>query len=251
MGEVEIYPDAASLARAVAERFAELASRTIAARGRFLVALAGGSTPRQAYSLLASDELASRIDWPRVHLFWGDERCVPPDHPDSNYRMVREVLLDRVPLPDGNVHRIRGELPPEHSASEYERELRAFGSHEPGASGGGDGLPKLDLVLLGMGEDGHTASLFPGTPAVDERTRLVLAQHVTSVGAWRVTLTPPVINAAGDIAVLVSGSGKAERLRQALAAPTRPQELPVQAVQPSSGRLVWMVDAAAAALLAR
>jgi 6-phosphogluconolactonase len=252
MAEVEVHPGPASLARAVAERFVDFADRSVAARGRFLVALAGGSTPREAYGLLASDEMVSWVDWSRVHLFWGDERCVPPEHPDSNYRMARQTLLDRVPLPGENVHRIRGELLPERAADEYERELRALAAEQarPDTSGG-DEVLRVDLVLLGMGEDGHTASLFPGTAAMEERSRWVVAQRGPAAGAWRVTLTPVVINAAANIAIVVSGSGKAERLRQALTTPPQPQILPVQAVQPTNGRLVWMVDAGAAALLER
>jgi 6-phosphogluconolactonase len=247
---LEVYPDPLALARAVADQFADLASRSVAARGRFLVALAGGSTPLEAYRLLASPGLASQVDWSRVHLLWGDERCVSPDHPDSNYRMAREALLDRVPVQEGSVHRIRCELEPEVAAAEYERELRALAAG-PGRPSAGDGgaVLRLDLVLLGMGEDGHTASLFPGTPAVEERERWVVAQHVPAVGAWRVTLTPVILNAAGTVTIVVSGSGKAGRLHRALTSPPQPRTLPVQAIQPKSGRLRWMVDAGAAALM--
>jgi 6-phosphogluconolactonase len=251
IGEIRTYPDAASLARAVADYFVTLAAEAIASCGRFAVALAGGSTPRASYERLATNEFAARVDWPRVHIFWGDERCVPPDHPDSNYRMAREALLEHVPLPVGNIHRIRGEMEPEQAAAEYERTLRTFFS--PGLSEGeaGDERPtsRFDLILLGMGDDGHTASLFPGTVALHEQERWVMAHYVEKLRTWRVTLTPVAINAAAHVAMVVSGAGKAERLRQALVGPYQPNALPAQIVRPARGGLLWLVDAAAAALL--
>jgi 6-phosphogluconolactonase len=252
MSEVKVYPDGASLAQAAAEHFVTWASEAVAARGLFTVALAGGSTPRSTYALLASAdnkhprESAPRVDWPRVHVFWGDERCVPPDHPDSNYRMAREALLEKVPIPAENVHRIRGELPPDQAAAAYRAELEPF----LGAGG------RFDLILLGMGADGHTASLFPGTAAIHERTRWVVAHYVRRQGrrpdklsAWRVTLTPVVINGAAHVTFLVAGAGKAERLHQVLAGRYQPDVLPAQIVRPSDGQLLWLVDAAAAARL--
>ena len=236
MNEFRAYPDAASLARAAAEHFITLATAAIAARGQFVVALSGGSTPRATYTLLARDEFAARVDWPRVHVFWGDERCVPPDHPESNYRMARETLLDKIPIPAENVHRIRGELPPDQAATAYQAELEAV----LGAGG------RFDLILLGMGEDGHTASLFPGTAAIHEQTRWVVAHYVDKLSVWRVTLTPVVINAAAHVTFLVSGAGKAERLREVLDGPHQPDVLPVQIVRPTDGRLLWLADAAAA-----
>jgi len=215
------------------------------------VALAGGSTPRATYALLATEEFAARVDWPRVHVFWGDERCVPPDHPGSNYRMAREALLDHVPLPARNVHPIHGEISPEEAAADYERTLRAFFAWNSGGRGSRDGapIPRFDLVLLGMGENGHTASLFPSTAALHEQTRWVVAHYVENLEAWRVTLTPIVINAAANVTFIVSGAGKAERLQQVLRGPCRPDLLPAQLIRPTDGRLVWVVDAAAAALL--
>jgi 6-phosphogluconolactonase len=236
MAGIRTYPEAASLARAAAEHFVTLATAAIAARGQFVVALSGGSTPRTTYALLASDEFAARMDWPRVRVFWGDERCVPPDHPHSNYRMAREALLDKVPIPTENVHRMRGELPPDQAATAYQEELEAV----LGAGG------RFDLILLGMGADGHTASLFPGTTALHEQTRWVVAHHVDKQSAWRVTLTPVAINAAVHVIFIVSGAGKAERLRQVLAGPYQPDILPAQIVRPTHGRLLWLVDAAAA-----
>jgi len=201
-----------------------------------VVALSGGSTPRATYTLLASDEFAARVDWPRVHVLWGDERCVPPDHPESNYRMARETLLDKIPIPAENVYRIRGELPPDQAATAYQAELEAI----LGTIG------RFDLILLGMGEDGHTASLFPGTAAIHEQTRWVVAHYVDKLSAWRVTLTPVVINAAARVTFLVSGAGKAERLREVLDGPHQPDVLPAQIVRPTGGRLLWLADAAAA-----
>lgn len=235
MAEIRAYPDAASLARAAAEHFVTLAAEAMVIHGQFVVALSGGSTPRIAYTLLASDEFAARVDWPRVRVFWGDERCVPPDHPDSNYRMARETLLDRIPIPTENVHRMRGELSPDQAATAYQAELEAV----LGAGG------QFDLILLGMGADGHTASLFPGTAALHEQTRWVVAHYVDKLAAWRITLTPAAINAATHVIFVVSGADKAERLREVLAGPYQPDILPAQIVRPADGRLLWLVDAAA------
>jgi 6-phosphogluconolactonase len=248
---VEIHSDTERLARAAADHFATLARKAMATRGRFAVALAGGSTPQAMYALLATGEFATRVAWSGVHVFWGDERCVPPDHPDSNYRMAREALLDHVPISTGNVHRISGELEPTRAATEYERALRAFFAPLPGEGEAEDEAPmaRFDLILLGMGDDGHTASLFPGTAAIDEQTRWVVAQYVEKLDAWRVTLTPIVINAAANVTFVVSGSGKAERLRQVLTGPYQPHVLPTQIVNPDHGRLRWLVDAAAASSL--
>jgi 6-phosphogluconolactonase len=249
--EVAIYPDATSLARAAADYFVTLASEAIATQGRFAVALAGGSTPKVTYALLATDAISERVDWSHVHIFWGDERCVPPDHPDSNYRMAREAWLDHVPLPAGNVHRMRGELEPGQAASEYEETLRVFFSLSSEEGTGNDTLPvaRFDLVLLGMGDDAHTASLFPGTAAIDEQTRWVMAHLVEKLHTWRITLTPAAINAAANVIFVVSGSGKAGRLQRVLTGPYQPDVLPAQIVKPDNGRLRWLVDSAAAALL--
>jgi 6-phosphogluconolactonase len=252
MSEVKVYPDRASLARAAAEHLVAQAAEAVAAHGRFTVALSGGSTPHSTYALLASAdnkhprEFAPRVDWPRVHVFWGDERCVPPDHPDSNYRMAREALLEKVPIPIENVHRIQGELPPDQAAAAYQSKLKSF----LGAGG------RFDLILLGVGTDGHTASLFPGTAAIHERKQWVVAHHVRrqgrspdKLGAWRITLTPIVVNAAAHVTFLVAGTGKAERLHQVLAGRYQPDVLPAQIVRPAGGQLLWLVDAAAAARL--
>jgi 6-phosphogluconolactonase len=246
-GAVEILPHADALARAAADHLTAVARRAIAARGRFTVALAGGATPRPVYRRLAEADPPC-IDWRRVHVFWGDERCVPPDDPRSNYRMAREALLDAVPVPAEQVHRIHGEEPPAQAAAAYEAVLRStFAS--PGAAVDAPPASGFDLVLLGLGDDGHTASLFPGRSAVVERVRWVVAQRVEAA-MWRVTLTPVVINAAANVTFLVSGAGKAHRLHEVLHGPRRPVVLPAQAIRPVRGRVRWMVDAAAAAGLA-
>jgi 6-phosphogluconolactonase len=245
--EIDVFPDKAALVRAAAEQFVTIAGQAIGARERCLIALSGGSTPKPLYELLATAPYAARVDWGRVHLFWGDERCVPPDHPDSNYRMTREALLDRAPIPPDNVHRIRGEREPDAAADEYERLLRRF---FPAADGAGPAR-SFDLVLLGMGPDGHTASIFPGSAAVGETRRWAMAVHVERPREmWRVTLTTPVLNAAAEVAFLVAGADKAARLQDVLragegAAPT----VPAQLVRPTAGSVRWMVDAAAAGAL--
>ncbi len=239
---VTVLLDRSRLMRAAADHVVRYASEAIAARGRFDWLLAGGSTPEQLYRLLASPEYAAQLDFGRVHLFFGDERCVPPDHADSNYRMVQTSLSNGVPLPTENVHRLEGELPPELAAERYESELeRHFGVRV------GAGFPRFDLVLLGMGNDGHTASLFPGTLALAEERRWVVANAVPALGTTRLTLTLPVLNAAAHVAFLVSGADKAARLKQVLAEPGA--ELPSQRVRPAGNEPEWWVDAAAGALL--
>jgi 6-phosphogluconolactonase len=243
--DVSVMPNPEALMRAEAEHSILLAREAIDARGRFDIALAGGSTPKRLYELLTQPQYIDRIDWSRVHLFWGDERCVPPDDPRSNYRMARDTLIDCVPIPEDNIHRIRGEGDPQRAAETYEHELR-------GLFGRPEGPPErsFDQVLLGMGPDGHTASLFPGTPAVTETHRWVLAQHVKQpLPMWRITLTPVVLNTAADVTFLVSGASKAERLRQVLTNEPREQVLPAQLIRPKGGQLHWMADAAAGALL--
>lgn len=242
---IEILPDPAALARAVADRVVARAVEAIAHRSRFTLALAGGSTPAAAYRLLAG-ELADKIDWPRVVVFWGDERCVGPDHPLSNYRMAREALLDHVPIPAASVHRIRGELDPRDAAEEYERLLKAVLGTRAGAEGPESGF---DLVLLGMGDDGHTASLFPGHRSVSASRRWVTAEYIEPVQMWRVTLTPLVLNAAEEVIFGVAGAAKAAALAAVLEGPHQPERLPAQIIHPRTGRLAWLVDGAAAARL--
>jgi 6-phosphogluconolactonase len=242
MAQVEVFPDETELIRTEGDRLVTLARAAVEARGRCLISLAGGSTPRPLYELLATAPRAAEIDWKRMHLFWGDERCVPPDHPDSNYRMAREALIDRVPIPPENVHRIRGEDEPHQAAEGYERVLRQFFGAEERP------LRSFDLVLLGMGPDGHTASIFPGTAATTETRRWVMPIHVQKPREmWRVTLTTVVLNAAADVTFLVAGPDKATRLREVVKEGAPP--VPAQLIKPTSGALHWMVDAAAGAAL--
>ena len=238
---VSVFDDAESLARAAAARIAELAHESIKARGRFTIALSGGSTPRKVYELLAGEDFKGNIDWPNVHIFFGDERMVPPDHAESNYRMANEALLSRVDIPPENVHRIDGVGDTAASASVYESEMRGlFGDLE---------WPRLDHVLLGMGDDGHTASLFPCTSALDEKRLWVAPNWVEKLGAWRVTLTAPLINSARCVTFLVTGAGKAARLREVLKGERDPSSLPSQLIKPSDGILEWFVDREAASEL--
>jgi 6-phosphogluconolactonase len=243
---VIVQPSLEALSREAAARFQRLAAESITAAGRFSVALSGGSTPLVLYHLLAEPPFRGAIDWARVHLFWGDERFVPPDHPDSNYRAALEALVRRVPIPTANVHRIPTEATePEAAAAHYEDTLRRFF-----AAPAGD-MPRFDLILLGLGPEGHTASLFPGTPPLDEDSRLVVATHVPNLAAWRITLTPPVLRGARHVIFLVSGPDKAVVLRDVLEGPHDPHRLPAQLVRPQDGDLTWLVDEAAASLLRR
>jgi 6-phosphogluconolactonase len=238
MANIRISPDGAALTIAAADLVAELAKQAIAQRGRFNIALSGGNTPRPVYERLAMPGYSDKIDWAKVQIFFGDERCVTPDDPSSNYHMARIALFDRVPIPAANIHRMRGEDDPESAAKAYEDELRkSFGGTPDG----------FDLVFLGMGDNGHTASLFPGLPAVAETARWVMAQYVEVMSMWRVTLTPVVINAARHIAFLVSGAGKAEMLHRVIEGPLQPVVLPSQAIKPTSGTLTWLLDQPAAA----
>ena len=241
---IQIFADADEVARAAALRFVELARATINSKGRFSVALAGGSTPKRIYELLASGEFAAQLYWPGVHVFFGDERCVPPDDADSNYRMANEALLSRVALPAENVHRMRGEGDAVANARLYEDELRGF-------FGDDAKWPEFDLVMLGMGDDGHTASLFPGTHALDVRAAWVAANPVEKFEAYRITLTAAAINHARHVMFIVTGAGKAERLREVIHGAHDPHRLPAQLIQPPAGALAWFLDAAAAAKLSR
>jgi 6-phosphogluconolactonase len=238
-GEVRVCGDLAGISRDAARLFCDLSQQSVQRSGRFAVALAGGSTPKTLYRLLAED-FRERIDWNRVHLFWADERCVPPSHADSNFGMVRDTLLAHVAVPEANVFRMRGEDPPEAAAAEYERIIRDefhLGSGE---------WPRFDLVLLGLGDDGHTASLFPGSAAVKVVDRLVSANYIEKLDAHRLTMTFPVINRASNIAFLVSGKSKANALKGVLAANGDENEFPARRAIPVNGRLVWIVDEDAA-----
>jgi 6-phosphogluconolactonase len=241
--EVRILEDAGTVARAAAGELHRLATAAVAERDRFTVVLSGGSTPRLLFRKLAGAPPGS-LPWEKIHLFWGDERTVPPDHPDSNFRMVQEELLSHVAIPAANVHRMRGEDPdPAAAAADYESDLRGFFALQPRQ------LPRFDLVLLGMGVDGHTASLFPGSEALTEPDHLAVAPWIDRLTARRLTLTARVLNNAACVIFLVSGGEKAATLQRVLEGPRRPLELPSQSIQPSNGALVWLVDAAAALLV--
>lgn len=239
--ELIICRDAEELNRKAAERFVGLAQQAEQERGRFTVALSGGSTPRRLYALLATPEYRERIPWPRVHLFWGDERCVPPDHPESNYRMIQESLLSKIAIPERNVHRMAGEKEPQIAAAEYEAELKSFFQLCDG------GLPRFDLILLGLGEDGHTASLFPGSEALKDTKHLVAAVYVGKLKSHRLTLTLPVLNQAAQIMFLVAGASKAAILKEVLNGDPISSSWPAAKVRPVSGQLTWMVTGDAAA----
>ena len=240
-----VEPDAEALARRAAQYFVEMAGEAVEARGRARIAISGGSTPRAAFALLAdpNQPWRSRMPWEMLDLYWVDERSVPPGDLESNYRMTREALLDHVPLRPEQIHRIEGELEPEAAAARYESELRSTFRLEGAES------PRFDLVALGLGDDGHTASLFPHTEAIHEMSRLVTANHVPRKDAWRITLTWPVINHSSSVFFLVAGAEKAAILKEVLTGPRDPERLPSQLIWPASGILTLILDKAAATLL--
>lgn len=243
--EIHIEADADALCRAAANELVCAANAAVQAKGTCSVALSGGSTPQRLYSLLV-DEAALRaaVPWEQTHLFWGDERHVPADHTDSNYRMANAAMLSRASLPAANVHRIKSELPDASAAArDYKQTLRACFQLASGQ------LPRFDLVLLGMGADGHTASLFPGTAALQEGRRLAVANWVEQWQTQRITLTLSVLNNAACVLFLVSGAEKAEMLHTVLEDASPSERLPAQLICPAQGRLVWLVDRAAARLL--
>lgn len=239
------FPDAESISQAAAGEFVRAATEALSARGRFTVALSGGSTPQRLYQLLAGPPYRTQVDWKRVDVFWGDERCVPPDHRDSNYRMAREAMLDRLPIPADHVHRIEaGRADRASAARDYQTTIaRVFGVEPTGEP------PALDLVLLGMGPDGHTASLFPGTTALKETQKWVVVNFVPRFATDRITLTVPILTRAREVLFLVAGTDKAERLAEVLEGPRDPNRLPSQLIQPTAGALHWYVDRSAAARL--
>jgi 6-phosphogluconolactonase len=227
---IRVFENSRELARGAAEHFVALAQKD-----SFTVALSGGSTPKILYELLADpqESFRARVSWSRTHFFWSDERHVPPDHPDSNYRMAHEALLSRVPVPEGNVHRVRSENPnAQEVADEYEKII----------------VPRLDLILLGLGTDGHTASIFPGSGVLHEAKRLVAAPWVEKLNTYRITMTLPLLNNGASIVFLVSGAEKAEIVKEVLEGP---KKYPAQFVQPTNGELIWMLDRDAAAGLNR
>lgn len=243
MPEVVVLPHIEAVIIETARRWVEIAQDAVAKRGAFRIALAGGSTPRPLYMLMASDPWCEQVPWDRTYVFWGDERRVPPSHPDSNYRMAHEALLQYVPIPREHIFRMDGEELASAAARDYTATLQhhfELGRNE---------WPRFDLILLGLGADGHTASIFPGTRAVSDRSNMVIVYDVPKLGAERMTLTLPVINNARHVMFLVTGEDKAEALYQVLHGERRPSTYPAQAVKPVDGSLVFLVDRAAAALL--
>ena len=237
---IRTYRDLEAVSRAAAERFVEQAVNAVSARGRFAVALSGGETPRRLYNLLAEPPIREKIQWKAVHVFWGDERCVPTSDPRSNVRMAQLALLDHVPLPAENIHPIPCSRSPREAAAQYEDEIKAFF---------GTASPAFDLVLLGLGDNAHTASLFPHTPVLDEKDRWVAEVYVSEQDMHRVTLTAPIINQARKVLFLVSGQGKAKALKQVLQGPFRPHDFPAQLIRTKAGHAFWLVDRDAAAKL--
>ena len=236
-----IFPDLEALSQAAADFLLSLYKDASASKGRFVVAFSGGSTPRRFFSLLAASPYREQIAWGSMHIFWADERCVPREHPDSNYKLAHEVLLSKVPIPAQNIHEIKGEKNPEQAAREYEDSLRQFF--------GTQSLPVFDLIVLGVGVDGHTASLFPGTTAVHERARIALPVYAEAPKPGRVTLTLPVLNNASQVFFLASGREKAVVLHEILE-DGNPKHYPAGLVQPIHGRLMWLIDRGAASHLA-
>ncbi len=237
---VRIFPDLEELSQAAAWYVVLQSRNATAARGKFTVALSGGSSPKRLYSLLATDPYAAQINWSGSHFFWADERCVPPDHQESNFRLAHDAFLAKVLLPTENTHRIAGEKDPERAASEYEKHLRTFFD--------APSFPAFDLILLGVGEDGHTASLFPGASTLRERVRIAVPVYADAPKPNRVTLTLPVLNHATNILFLVSGRGKAKVLHE-IFEDGNPKQYPAGMVRPVNGTVTWMIDRDAASLL--
>jgi 6-phosphogluconolactonase len=244
--EVRILRDASAIAKRAAEEFIKSLNTGAKAKGSFSVSLSGGSTPKALYTLLVSEALRSQLPWDRMHLFFGDERHVEPTHPDSNFRMANEAMISKAKLKPEQVHRIKAENPDtEQAAREYEQELR---SHFHLADGQ---APPFDLVLLGMGNEGHTLSLFPGTKALRDNGRLVVRNWVGKLYAERVTLTAPAVNNAAQVIFMVAGADKALALKGVLEGPYEPEQLPAQLIDPRHGRLLWLVDTAAGGMLSK
>lgn len=243
---IQIFENSEELSRVAAEQFASLAVEAVRDKGLFTVALAGGSTPRNLYAFLSSPEkpFRAQLPWDRIFFFWGDERHVPPDHPDSNYRMAAETMLSGVTVPSENIFRIKGEIAvAAKAADEYEETLREFFRLSEGQ------LPRFDLILLGIGPDGHTASIFPGSDVINETRRLVVAPWIDKLKTSRVTLTPPVLNNAEAVIFLVSGSEKANALHSVLEGDYQPERLPAQVIRQNKSNVLWLVDQEAASML--
>ena len=243
--EIRILPDAAAIAGRAAQEFVQGAAAAVHTKGSFAVALSGGSTPKALYSLLVSDPaLRSKVPWDKIHLFFGDERHVPPDHLDSNFRMSMETMISKAPLKPEQVTRIKGEYPDaEQAALEYEKALREYFKLKDGE------YPRFDLLLAGMGNEGHTLSLFPGTKALHAGGRLVAPNWIGKLYTDRITLTAPTASNSAEIMFMVAGADKAQALKAVLEGPFEPEQLPAQLLQPKNGKLLWLVDAAAGSML--
>jgi 6-phosphogluconolactonase len=244
--EVVVFPHLHAATAEAAERFAAISERAVAARGACAAGLSGGDTPKALFAQLAGEPYRRRIPWERLQVFWADERCVPPDDPHSNYKLAYDLLLSKVPVPQAQIYRMPGDMPDHVKAADaYAETLRA---HVPATA---DGWPRFDVILLGIGANAHTASLFPHTRAVRERERTVVAQFVHEVGMWRMTLTVPVLRSAADIVFLASGASKAEAVRAAIEGPPNGDDVPASLIRPIDGRVAWLLDSAAAAGLGR
>ncbi|MDD5544519.1 MAG: 6-phosphogluconolactonase [Acidobacteriia bacterium] len=242
--EIHIYPTLEEMSRAAAVMILQEGKEAITARGQFLLVLAGGSTPRSLYTQLSGDEFRPQLDWSKVHFFWGDERAVPPIHLDSNFRMARETLLSKISVSPTHIHRIPAEKTVTSEAAKiYAAELKDFFGLKEGE------WPRFDLVLLGMGPEGHTASLFPNNPALQEEHQLVVAPWVEQLKCYRVTLTPPAINHSAQVVFFVAGEDKAAALHAVLKGEFHPETYPAQIIRPVAGRLTWILDRAAASQL--
>jgi 6-phosphogluconolactonase len=241
----KVASTAAEVNQLSAQMFTDCVTQAVAARGVARIAISGGSTPRAVFQLLAnpSEPYVGSIPWDKLQLFWVDERCVPPDHEESNFRMTKAAMLDKVPLPAENIHRMEGELDPEEAASRYEAEIRNTLRLE------GAQTPVFDLIILGLGPDGHTASLFPHTDGLHEMGRIVMANHVPQKDVWRITLTLPVILQGKEVAFLIEGADKAEMVQIVFGGGYDPETYPAQLIRPASGRLTLLMDSAAAAQL--
>jgi 6-phosphogluconolactonase len=240
MPDIKVFQNENELFDATANFIIDLAAASIAAHGRFSIALSGGHTPEKLYALLAKEEYTSLIDWNKIFVFWGDERCVASDDPLNNAKMAKDLLLNKVPIPAENIFPTPVGLSPAEGAIEYERQIKFFFD---------DLTPKFDLILLGMGDNAHTASLFPGTDILNETMRLVKEVYVEEQKMFRITMTAPLINHAHNIVFLLTGKSKAATLKTVLNAPYQPAIYPVQLIKPINGKLYWFVDAEAASLL--
>lgn len=240
---IQIYSNPEELSRAAAQLFVDIALASVQERGRFTVALSGGGSPQRMYELLASERFKSRVPWDQTYVFWGDERFVPPDDPENNARMTRKKLLDFVPLPFDHIFPIPTSGQPDAAAEEYASILASMF--------GGDTLARFDFMLLGLGENGHTASLFPETEVLEEKSKWVDSVYIDAKDQYRITLTYPVINNSRHIAFIVHGNNKANVLHEILEGSRRPKQLPAQLIHPSDGELLWLIDEEAAAKLSR